>query len=453
MAYDSIHNRIWVSHRKGIVGIKAGKEPEVWKQMALPLEQPPTSIAELPNGKVLMHITRRSSWLYHPQTDNTALLDQFRWFTNTRYTSKGEVWLCGWGSGIHQLDVSMLQPVKSNFPEIGNYGIVVGELVEAPALTSDSLLWVIGTHTGKMLCHKQKNTIIHRFAYQPQLKSGNATELHNTAYYAPDGPLWVCSWMGLEKIKNYTHRFQQGELPALHTIEYNMLSGIKRHHSRPQMLWVSIHGSGIALMKGTGWLWMTCWRGLVGYHNLTGQKRIYPVSSLPSHNAEYPVLEGLAADTAGFKYIGGQFGLLRFKEGMHDMQRLAYRKNPDIERIIGLAISGSTLLIGAQSGLYAYDLLHQECCLIHPNILPVHAHGIKTDSHGNIWIYTQSALVKYEPGSGEFDFFNTVDGLYAVHKHWATLFEFEGKMHLGHRMAYTRWDPEQAGRNTNVPLA
>lgn len=529
MVYDSIHNCVWVAHRKGIMGIKAGKEPEVWKQMALPLEQPPTSIAVLPNGTVLMHVTRRSSWWYHPHTGDTARLAQFRWFTNTHSTSKGEVWLCGWGSGIHQLDVPTLQPVKSLFPEIGNYGIVVSDLVEAPALTGDSLLWVIGTNTGKMLYHKQKNTIIHRFAYEPQLKSGTATELHNAAYYAPNGTLWVCSWMGLEKINNYTHRFQQGELPALHTIEYNMLSGIQRHHSRPQMLWVAIHGSGIALMNGTtgaiekswyrtlphpgddifygkrwvqslhrdrngtiwggsyegfvriekdkvsfvetlhpdgsslhgehslmdgsGWLWMTCWRGLVGYHTLTGQKRIYPVSPLPSHSAEYPVLEGLAADTAGYKYLGGQFGLLRFREGMQDTQRLAYRKDPAIERIIGLAVSGSTLLVGAYSGLYAYDLLQQQGRLIHPSILPVHAHGMKTDSHGNIWIYTKSALVKYETGSGEFDFFNTVDGLYAVHQDWATLFEFEGKMHLGHRMAYTRWDPEQAGRNTNVPVA
>lgn len=527
LVYDSVRNYIWVAHRKGITGINASVQPGIVQQITLPLEQPPTSISLLPQGQLLMHVTRRSSWLYNPLTGDTTRLPQFHWLTNTLINKQGEVWLCGWGTGMHRLNTATMQAITSFNPKVDNYGIVISDLLEAPALTGDSLLWIIGTNTGKMLYHKRTNDIVHRFAYEPQLKNTTATELHNSAYYAPDGSLWVCSWMGLEKVNNYTHMIQQGELPALHTVEYNMLSGIQPHASRPQMLWVGIHGSGIALMNGAtgliekswyrvlprpgndiyygqrwiqslqrdnkgviwggsydgfvrvekdavsfvplllekgqslygeyslmdreGWLWMTCWKGLVAYHTSSGQKKVYEVRPLPQHNGEFPVLEGLATDERGYKYMGGQFGLLRFKEGLQDTVRLWYNTLPRVERIISLAVVGQHLVIAAESGLYNYNLATGYSRLINKSIVPVHAHGCKADGLGNVWMYTQAALVKYTPAKDSIQFFNTTDGLYAVNKDWATLFEFNGQMHLGHRMAYSRWHPGLAGSNRSRP--
>jgi hypothetical protein len=65
--------------------------------------------------------------------------------------------------------------------------------------------------------------------------------------------------LGLEKIANYSNQFQKGELTALHTVQYNMLSGIQPHASRPGILWVGIHGSGIALMDGSTGLIEKSW--------------------------------------------------------------------------------------------------------------------------------------------------------------------------------------------------
>ncbi|TAD83030.1 MAG: hypothetical protein EAY75_15505, partial [Bacteroidetes bacterium] len=392
----------------------------------------------------------------------------------------------------------------------------------------DSLLWLIATNTGKMLYHKHKKTIVHRFAYTPEWQMGTGVELHNSAFYAPNGTLWVCSWMGLEKITNHTNQFQKGELAALHTIQYNMLSGIQPHERRPRMLWVSIHGSGIALMDGItgkiekswfrispvknedlyygkrwvqslfrdkkgviwggsydgfariekndvafisllngknkslygeysildslGWLWMTCWKGLIGYHTTTGEKKMVEVEPLAGHKKEFPLLEGLAVDDVGFKYMGGQYGLLRFKDGFSDTTRLTYLPKGGVERIIGLAVVGNWLVIGSESGLWQYHLKTGKSKQVSATWVPVHAHGMKSDWLGNVWVYCANGLLKYHPNSGGLAVFSTLDGIYAINKDWATLFSYNGYMYLGHRMAYTKWEPEIVGKNQSRPV-
>jgi hypothetical protein len=306
-----------------------------------------------------------------------------------------------------------------------------------------------------------------------------------------------------------------------------MLSGIQPHSSRPGMLWVGIHGSGIALMQGStgviekswyrvspvkgqdiyygnrwiqslyrdkngiiwggsydgfvriehnqlsfitllkaknkslygeyslldslGWLWMTCWKGLVGYHTATGQKKIYEIEPLLMHKKEFPVFEGLATDAAGYKYLGGQYGLLRFKNGLTDTTRLTYLPKGGVERIIGLAVVGKHLLIGSQSGLWVYHLATAQSRHVSAAFVPVHAHGMKADQLGNVWIYTASGLVKFNPETGEVAVFSTLDGLYAINNDWATIFQYNGQMYLGHRMAFSKWHPDHVGKNMERP--
>lgn len=526
--YDSAGACMWVAHRGGITSIRAVGRPVVQQSVSIALDQPPTSIRHLPNGWVLLHVTRRASWAYHPQRRQLRRLEQYQWLTNTLVTSKNQVWLCGWGTGIHQLADTGLQAALSFYPQLDNHGIVCSDVAEAPALTGDTVLWLLGTNTGKMLYHRASQRIIHRFEYKPEWQLGTGVELHNSCYYAPNGTLWVCSWLGLEKIANYSNQFQKGELPALHTVQYNMLSGIQPHASRSGMLWVGIHGSGIALMDGstgliekswfrvsplrnedvyygkrwiqslyrdrngviwggsydgfvriagsdvsfvrlsdrnnkslfgeyslldsTGWLWMSCWRGLVGYHPASGQKRVTEVVPLANHKREFPVLEGLATDTQGFKYVGGQFGLLRFKNGLEDSVRLHYLPGGRVERIIGLAVVRQHLVIGSESGLWLYHLGTGQARQVSAAWRPVHAHGMKADWLGNVWIYSAEGLVKYTPASGELSVFTTVDGIYAINSDWATLFHHNGEMYLGHRMAFSRWRPNGVGANSSVPL-
>ncbi|MCU0334854.1 MAG: histidine kinase, partial [Chitinophagaceae bacterium] len=415
----------------------------------------------------------------------------------------------------------------SFYPQLDNHGIVCSDLAEAPALTGDSLLWILGTNTGKMLYDRRSKSIVHRFEYKPEWQLGTGVELHNSCFYAPNGILWVCSWLGLEKITNYTNQFQKGELPALHTVQYNMLSGIQPHATRPGMLWVGIHGSGVALMNGntgqiekswfrvspvsdddlyygkrwvqslyrdgkgviwggsydgfvriagadvsfvrladrqnktlfgeyslldsTGWLWMTCWRGLVGYHPASGQRRVAEVVPLPQHQRQFPVLEGLATDAQGYKYVGGQFGLLRFRNGLEDTLRLRYLPGGGVERIIGLAVVQQQLVIGSESGLWLYHLATGQAKHISATWRPVHAHGMKADWLGHVWIYTAEGLVKFTPATNELAVFTTVDGIYAINSDWATLFHYNGEMYLGHRMAFSRWLPNGVGANSSVP--
>lgn len=527
LAYDSSRKCIWVAHRNGMARLTANPAVKMDDNIVIPLNQPPNHIKPLPNGWILMHVTRRQSWAYHPEKKVLRKLAPYNWLTGTLVTADSRAWVCGWGTGIHQLHDTGFDARSSYYPELENYSVVISDIAEAPALTGDSVLWVIGTNTGKMLYHKQKKTIIHRFAYKPEWQVGTAVELHNSAYYAPNGTLWICSWLGLEKITNHTNQFHKGELPALHTVQYNMLSGIQPHSSRPGMLWVGIHGSGIALMEGstgiiekswyrispvrgqdiyygnrwiqslyrdkkgtiwggsydgfvriqqdrltfitlpgeknktlygeyslldsTGWLWMTCWKGLVGYHTGTGQKKVYEVEPLFKQKNEFPVLEGLATDALGNKYLGGQFGLLRFTNGLEDTNRLNYLPQGGVERIIGLAVAGKFLLIGSQSGLWQYNLNTGKSSHISAEWVPVHAHGMKPDWLGNVWMYTASGLVKYNPQSGESAVFSTLDGLYAVNNDWATLFAYNGQMYLGHRMAFSKWHPGLAGKNQHRP--
>lgn len=527
MVYDSGRMCMWVLNRSGIAKIGTQENTKLLDTLSIAFDQTPNSISVLPTGWIIIHVNRRASWVYHPEKKELRKLDAYTWLTATHITASKDVWVCGWSTGLHQLKDTGFGPAFSFYPELENHGIVVSALAEAPALTGDSLIWLIATNTGKMLYHKQKKAIVHRFTYRPEWQTGTSVELHNSAFYAPNGTLWVCSWMGLEKITNYTNQFQKGELPALHTTQYNMLSGIVPHASRPGMLWVSIHGSGIVLMDGRtgniekswfrvypaknddlyygkrwvqslfrdkngviwggsydgfvrveknqvsfvnllsqekkslygefsildslGWLWMTCWKGLIGYHTATGEKKIVELEPLKGHKKEFPLLEGLATDEAGYKYMGGQYGLLRFRDGLSDSTRLTYLPKGGVERIIGLAVVDNCLIIGSESGIWQYHLETRKSKHISATRIPVHAHGMKSDWLGHVWVYCADGLVKYHPESGEMAVFSTLDGIYAINKDWATLFQFDSLMYLGHRMAFSKWHPGLAGKNQQRP--
>lgn len=173
---------------------------------------------------------------------------------------------------------------------------------------------------------------------------------------------------------------------------------------------------------------------------------------LAGHQKEFPLLEGFATDEAGFKYVGGQYGLLRLKAGFSDTTRLTYLPNGGVERIIGLAVVGNWLVIGSESGLWQYHLKTRKSKHISATWVPVHAHGMKSDWLGNVCVYCADGLVKYHPDSAELAVFSTLDGIYAINKDWATLFSYNGHMYLGHRMAYTKWKPDLAGKNHNRPV-
>jgi ligand-binding sensor domain-containing protein len=182
MVYDGARACMWVAHRRGIACISATTRPAVQHAVAIALDQPPTSIRPLPNGWVLLHVTRRASWAYHPQRRQLRKLDNYNWLTSTLVTSGKEVWLSGWGTGIHQLADTGFQAAFSFFPQLENYGIVYSDVAEAPALTGDTVLWILGTNTGKMLYLRPSRRIIHRFEYRPKWQLGTDVELHNACY-------------------------------------------------------------------------------------------------------------------------------------------------------------------------------------------------------------------------------------------------------------------------------
>ncbi|MCU0335390.1 MAG: hypothetical protein MUF62_10155, partial [Chitinophagaceae bacterium] len=64
LVYDSTRACMWVAHRGGITSIGATGQPQVQHSVPIALDQPPTSIRPLPNGWVLLHVTRRASWAY-----------------------------------------------------------------------------------------------------------------------------------------------------------------------------------------------------------------------------------------------------------------------------------------------------------------------------------------------------------------------------------------------------
>ncbi len=527
LLYDSIRNCVWAAHEKGVTAYDTKNKIKQIRLIPVPIEGPPTHLYLINGSHLLLHVQRQPSWAIDIASGEKKQLPYYHWLTTTTTTQKGENWMAGWGTGIYRLSDTGFAPAVSSMPDLNNYQIVISDLVEAPGITGDSLLWIIATNTGKMLFHKKKGAIIHRFYYQPQRKWGTATELHNSAYYSKDGNLWVCSWMGLEKISKYTNQFEQGELPALQSTLYNMLSGIVRHPSNPEKLWVGIHGSGLALINSrtgetektwfkesispskdnhygqrwvqsllpdnsgkiwagsydgficisgnqvsfitltdkegslvgeyslldsTGWLWMTCLKGLVGYHTVTGAKRIYRLPPSNWSSGKNRPIEGLATDGEGYKYAGGKFGLIRFRDGLHDTITLYYRPDHIKERILSLAIAPPYLVIGSESGLWRYHLKKGSGEHIAAGIVPVHAHGMKSDTFGNVWIYTQSALVKLHVASKALQHFYTGDGIYSITKDLATMFSFEGFMYLGHRMAFTRWRPNLAGANTKRPI-
>lgn len=152
-------------------------------------------------------------------------------------------------------------------------------------------------------------------------------------------------------------------------------------------------------------------------------------------------------------FVGTTKGLFIFNKITNSFKNLniQYRNkdNQAINNIRALCYTQEKLYFGTHIGLFQYDLITGRIQRIFGSF--IENKGMTIDKSGSLWAFTTDGLFKIDTKDNSFIKFDQNDGLFTSSTDPVTFFDYNGKMHIGHRSLFTSFDPLTIGKNVSVP--
>ncbi len=165
--------------------------------------------------------------------------------------AQNNIWASTWQTGFRKILANSTPHrhllFSDPFLKVANneYDFISSGVTESPALTGDSILWVIKSTDGILLFNKKKNRFVRQFLYDASNRDGIATDFNEHIYCDHDGIIWICTWHGLTKVNRQEQQFTSRELPQLRSQLYNCVSGMADDPYEPGIMWMGVSGSGV----------------------------------------------------------------------------------------------------------------------------------------------------------------------------------------------------------------
>jgi signal transduction histidine kinase/ligand-binding sensor domain-containing protein len=262
--------------------------------------------------------------------------------------------------------------------------------------------WIGSYGNGLSLYDHRSGTFPAHYENDPANAKSLASDYINEVYVDGSGILWVGHDLGLDKFDPFTQQFQSISLPPFEGefSVYRTPSSILQDHRDPNILWVTVSGSGIYKFNIT---------------DKTLQLRRHDparANSLPD-NAVY----GLFRDKQGRNWVGMRSGVAIADDNFENFTIppvFKGRSAPGTNRFI--QNPDGTFYFGTFSnGVFHWNettntLIHYAHDEANPNSLQDdRVFCMLRDHAGNLWIGTQNrGLSRLDPATGKFTFFEHI---------------------------------------------
>ena len=393
----------------------------------------------------------------------------------------GLVWIGSWGGGLFEFDPQTEQFRHHESNDLVD-GRLLGDAVEAIYQDQEGLLW-IGTRDGLNILnprHRQFQNYYHepdnpngvnsagvralkysedgtiwlgtsdgltRFDRQNQRWTHYASErdnpdalIDNNIYdlcFDPEGALWIFTRRGVSQFDPVTEQFkgyESSDDPAENALTHNFAQ--RCHIDKQGIIWIGLREEGLDRFDPNS-------------GEFTNYSHDPDNPDSLSNNGIFAIYE----DSQGSLWIGTVQGLNRFHPEKETFSRYLYEGIPlAIDAIV--EDQNGRLWVGTALGLYALNLEGE--ILAHyttENGLPDNnVKDLQITPDGELWLVTNTALIKFDPEAETFDLFDEADGVPSSQLLRSTSYQTEdGEMLFGGDGTLVTFFPENIQGNSFEP--
>lgn len=354
-------------------------------------------------------------------------------FNSSIYTDKnGIVWICSW-KGLTKINRQEQQFQSGELPflkSLSHYNLL-SSIIDDPY--NKNCCWVGAMGSGICYYDKTKEAPVKWYYYNvPEKVPG---ENYNWQWITNglkdrNNILWYSTYGGLVKI-------ERGKVSNVSLQYDNRLAySIKVKQLSDSFLWVCTSA------------------GLTRFSPFTQAYDIFRITDKKNAPEVLQDIEELNNNEilCGYESIG----LYIFNKQTKQFKQLPVKpQEKDAKEWVNftsLTKTGQSVVAGSLSGLAEYSIGNGTITFPgkEQGIFKVERNSLITDERQNVWIYTLNGLFKYNTQKKEFKKFTSSDGIYDNSTDPIQLFDYNGNIFIGYRMAYTRFNPVQADVNNTL---
>lgn len=346
------------------------------------------------------------------------------------YVSRdGSVWISSW-HGLQQVNPQAQSFSKTYLPEldINIYNLVSG-IADDPI--DKNKLWMTVNGTGLAEWNK-KTSKIEKFHFKQFLKPIDTNydkRWTQRIHKDKNDVLWIGTYGGFIRIKNKK---------VLHFNTYvdnKPIYAYDSYQDRNKTLWL-------------------LGQYLIHFNPYDLQYKYFTINDPINGTSKNTTFICMADGKDNNAFVGTTNGLYILNKNTNSFKNLTIqyhnKDNHAINNIRALSYIEDKLYFGTHIGLFQYNLTSGDIQKVLGSF--IENKGLTTDNSGALWAFTTDGLFKINTKNNTFIKFDQNDGLFTSSTDPVTFFEYNNKMHIGHRSLFTSFDPWTIGKNITKPL-
>lgn len=250
LSYHKQTNTLYIATHNGILRFNTSNRQVSTTSLTSAFQNTVTNLFIDKHNYLWAMIERNGYYRYDISRDTSYYYNSYDWPMHLYQDNNGTYYMGTWGSGFQVFQDIGQEQKKEQFnlklSDVAGDNYIFCGATEAPLLTGNDIVWVVGHTSGVGLFSKSQKKFIKHYGYNPSLKNGISTTFNWSIYTAPDGNLWICTWHGIMKVNPQDQYFQSAELPELHSALYNAVTGIIDDPYDNNTAWMAVLGNGIA---------------------------------------------------------------------------------------------------------------------------------------------------------------------------------------------------------------
>lgn len=357
-------------------------------------------------------------------------------FLHWAYTDpNGISWFCSWNSGLIMLSKEFQQFQKVEVPELNTnfYNCVTG-IKDDPTQRDIAWLTAMGTGIAKV---DKKTGKFQKWFYRDLDKDGNDPHYDQR---------WV---LPLMKDNNNT----------LWTVSYNCFIKIKDSQVKHIIANDSIVGYfDNCFMDKNYNIWASA-RNITYFDTKKEKTKSYYLPDRFRLTNSIDYINTLEMDDNQHLLVGTDWGLFELDTAAIQFRKINYCQNlqdsSKWEYIKALVKINDKLYIGTKNGVLEYNFITLKSKILGSYLENTYVpqSGMTKDRYNNLWVYCTKGIIRYNPITSEMYQFTKNDGAYTHSVDNGYFFEYNDNMYIGHRMAYTKFNPGLINTYKKQPIS
>lgn len=353
-------------------------------------------------------------------------------FFNTLYKDKyNNIWMGSWGGFCKINSTVQYKSGDIDFLQTRAYNLLAGMLRDQK---NKDVVWYAATGFGIIEYNKRTKQKVKHYFNNVLPNGEDLSYKHRWVEFMQideNNTIWGGGYTGLVSVQNGVEKIYDFKHKS------NYIFALNLYRENPETFWVSTGQGLVKFNPQTGnykWIYLNDKDKEFGSNNVNN---VFPLGNnqllATGYVASY-IYNSATGSKKRIEYV------LKDKSTFNRIFSSVYNRK---EKILYLA--GNT-------GVYYKrdkELYFQKVEGNLP-IIPVERRSIWLDKNGILWIYTAQALYSFNPVQNKILRFDQKDGIYNNINDPPSFFEFEDEIYIGHRGAFTKFNPNLVASNKEM---